>query len=379
MLDPRFTIWEWIILLGATQGVFLALVFLSQRRGNVTANRFLGLLLLVFSLRLFEITAFWTQYLLVWPHLWTTTFAVPYLFGPLLYLYTSSLRSKPRLLNLKALAHVCPFLLTLLFQMPFLTMPADLKRDLLLAVYRDIGELSQTSMLATLVFLLQIPHLAAYTLVVLRNLRRDQFFKSPKSRQLRLKAAWLRRLALGFCGLFGLWLIHSVSLNWGLPYIQWLDYASVYGMTIGIYAIGYTAIRKPEIHQATGPKYQKSTLKSDESSDLAGRVVEVMRQSKPWLENDLRLPKLAEIIGVPTHHLSQVLNEQLQQNFNDFVNGYRIEEAKRRILDPNDQHITMLAIALEVGFNNKTSFNASFRKLTGMTPTEYRSKHQPSP
>ena len=97
-----------------------------------------------------------------------------------------------------------------------------------------------------------------------------------------------------------------------------------------------------------------------------------MRQKKPWLENDLRLPKLAKIVGTPTHHLSQVINEQFNLNFFDFVNKYRIEEAKKLILDEKTKHFTFLRIAYDVGFNNKTSFNSAFRKHAGMTPTEFR-------
>ena len=70
--------------------------------------------------------------------------------------------------------------------------------------------------------------------------------------------------------------------------------------------------------------------------------------------------------------MAQVVNEQLSQNFLDFVNRYRVDEAKRRLLDPSLKHLSILAIAEDVGFNSKSSFNAVFKKNTNLTPSEYR-------
>ncbi len=376
-MESHVTIWELIILLGAAQGGFLSVVFLAQRRGNLLAKRILGVLLLVFSLRLLEIAAFWTKYLLLWPHFWTTTFALPYLFGPLLYLYIANSASKNNQLTGKTLAHFVPFLFVFVAQIPFFTLSADLKREYLANfIYSQNDAVSSTAIVATFVFLLQLPHLAIYTFFTLRRLKPINLVPASKSQHVLLKTNWLWRLTFGFCCLFCLWLTHAASLNFGFPYIKWFDYAAVYGMTFGIYAIGYTAISQPEIHTEingdAGPKYQKSTLSPKETSAIVGRIVEIMRQKKPWLENDLRLPKLAKIVGIPTHHLSQVINEQFDLNFFDFVNGYRVEEAKKLILDERTKHFTFLRIAYDVGFNNKTSFNSAFRKHTGMTPSEFR-------
>jgi AraC-like DNA-binding protein len=100
-----------------------------------------------------------------------------------------------------------------------------------------------------------------------------------------------------------------------------------------------------------------------------------MEQDRPFADGNLTIQKLAEKLSVPPNHLSQTINEKLGQTFSDFINSYRVEEAKRRLLDPASKHLSILGIAEEVGFNSKSSFNAVFKKHTNMTPSEFRGNH----
>ena len=102
-----------------------------------------------------------------------------------------------------------------------------------------------------------------------------------------------------------------------------------------------------------------------------------MQNRKPYLESDLTLLKLSQQIGISTHNLSQVINEKLDMNFYDFVNKHRVEEAKRLLIDPAKQPLTILAIAEEAGFNSKTTFNSCFKKFTSTTPSEYKRHNLP--
>ena len=104
-----------------------------------------------------------------------------------------------------------------------------------------------------------------------------------------------------------------------------------------------------------------------------------MESERPYTDGDLNLQKLAERLSIPAQHLSQTVNGRLNQSFSDFVNSYRVEEAKRRLADPSATHYYLLAIAEEVGFNSKSSFNTAFKKQTGMTPSEFRNSGQNRP
>jgi YesN/AraC family two-component response regulator len=99
-----------------------------------------------------------------------------------------------------------------------------------------------------------------------------------------------------------------------------------------------------------------------------------MKNNKPYIESDLTLNQLASQIAIRPRVLSQVINEMRGQNFYDFINHYRIEEASRLLTNPKDKKITVLEVLYEVGFNSKSSFNTLFKKYTGLTPSEFRKK-----
>ena len=96
-----------------------------------------------------------------------------------------------------------------------------------------------------------------------------------------------------------------------------------------------------------------------------------MENEKPYLNNRLGLKDVAEYLNISVHHLSQVINEQLDKNFFDFVNDYRVTEVKNLLRDPKHKQFTLLAIAYDCGFNSKSSFNSVFKKITGLTPSSY--------
>ena len=99
-----------------------------------------------------------------------------------------------------------------------------------------------------------------------------------------------------------------------------------------------------------------------------------MKKSKPFLNNELTLNQLAVGVNIPPHHLSQIINEHLNQNFFDFINQFRVNEFIERLPNPKYAHYALLAIAFDSGFNSKTTFNRYFKKAVGLTPSEYKSK-----
>jgi AraC-like DNA-binding protein len=95
-----------------------------------------------------------------------------------------------------------------------------------------------------------------------------------------------------------------------------------------------------------------------------------MDEEQPWLEPELTLAELAHRLRTNTSLLSHVINTGCGLNFNDFVNSYRIAEAQRKLQDVRFAHYSLIGIALESGFNSKSTFNRVFKKLTGRTPGE---------
>ena len=120
--------------------------------------------------------------------------------------------------------------------------------------------------------------------------------------------------------------------------------------------------------------YSKSGLTPAKIEILANQLRTYMEQEKPFLNEDLNLTLLAEQSQISPPHLSQVINQYFQKNFYDFINQYRVEEAKQRLLSADYRHLSILGIAFDCGFKSKSSFNRYFKKYTGTAPSEFRKK-----
>ena len=97
-----------------------------------------------------------------------------------------------------------------------------------------------------------------------------------------------------------------------------------------------------------------------------------MDKEKPYRETGLTLPMLAHMIQVSPHHLSQVINEKLNKSFFDFVNEYRVDDAKKAMTGPDAGRFSILGIAMDAGFNSKSAFYTAFKKHTGITPSRFK-------
>lgn len=115
----------------------------------------------------------------------------------------------------------------------------------------------------------------------------------------------------------------------------------------------------------------KTRFTSEEALQLTLRLQQLMQIEKFYLDNELNLPQLAQAMDLSVHDLSYLLNEVIGVNFFQFVNGYRVEEAKQLMLSGKHNHLNILGIAYHAGFNSKTTFNTAFKKATGLSPSQY--------
>jgi AraC-like DNA-binding protein len=146
-------------------------------------------------------------------------------------------------------------------------------------------------------------------------------------------------------------------------------------------------LRQPEIFSGlnsaplpmpNSKKYERSGLAPEKAEEHSAKLIHCMETAKPFKNAELTLQELAAQLSIPPNHLSQVINDKLGQNFFDFINGYRVKEAQQALRDPAKQHLTILAIAYEAGFNSKSAFNAAFKKHTDMTPSQFKKTSQPA-
>ena len=298
------------------------------------------------------------------PHHEAVVSLLYFLFGPLLYLYVKSLTSSLLHLQRKDLIHFLPFAVFFLTSLPFYI--ASIGSDKPVLLFKIIPDLV-------------VAHIIIYMILSVRILyKHSQKIKESYSSIDKINLNWLRFLV---SVMIFLWLaasladlIPSIPKDWNY---EWLLIAVL------MYVIGYAGLKQPEIftgkpidenndEKIPKKKYEKSTLTQEMTVKYLIKLNSLMKDEKPYLKSNLTLPELADKLSVPVHHLSQIINEQFNQNFFEFISNYRIEEAKELIHRPDKQNINLANIAFESGFNSISSFNAAFKKIVKMTPSQFR-------
>lgn len=122
-------------------------------------------------------------------------------------------------------------------------------------------------------------------------------------------------------------------------------------------------------------KYKNSGLTIDAGNELAEALKQLMKTEKLYRENELKLETLAAKLDVPKHYVSQVINQHYQVNFFEYINLLRIAEACQLLTSADKKAMNIIEIAYAVGYNTKNTFNTAFRRIEGVTPTEYRNQN----
>ncbi|MCW1961765.1 AraC family transcriptional regulator [Chryseobacterium viscerum] len=153
-----------------------------------------------------------------------------------------------------------------------------------------------------------------------------------------------------------------------------------------IYCVGYYSLKQREIYpleekqreelisineDSDSEEIKRKLISDEELMKIKTSLEGLMETQKPYLDSELNLIRLAEMLSVSTHHLSYVINTGFGKNFFQYVNEFRVEYAQK-LLKKSDSKLSILGIAYESGFNSKTSFNTTFKKVTGQTPSEFK-------
>lgn len=376
-MAPSFNLLAILNLVGVAQAVLFACALAGTKRGGALPNRLLAALLLAVAVILTWNVLLHTGYLLRLPHLAQLHVPLQFLIGPLFYLYLRALLKKDGTLGRRDLLHFVPAAVCAAYLLPFYLQSGVYKAEYVRAA---IESYPFEWRVRTALVLAQGGGymLLCLTLPALLPRRVGDATHAPVNRaDLFWARAWAAALVvIWVVGALRFVLDYSVQSNLVVPLL----------FSVFINAAVYLKLRRPESPaedapvesvQASPPpqsakRYERSTLTPERAGRYLRRLLDVMEAEKPYTDGDLTLQKLAERLAVSPHHLSQLINERLDQNFADFVNTYRIEEAKRRLIDPKGRHYSILAIAESVGFNSKSGFNTVFKKHVHMTPSEWR-------
>lgn len=140
------------------------------------------------------------------------------------------------------------------------------------------------------------------------------------------------------------------------------------------YTIALKLVISPKdiLIQKESEKYKNSTLSIEDFEKIKFKLLSLMEKGEIYKDPRLSIQKIAELLHVPRQYISEVLNIYMQTSFQGFVNSYRVVAFIEALNENKHEHYSLLGIAKDVGFNSKTSFNTTFKKLKNMTPSEYR-------
>lgn len=422
-----------LILLGVLQGAVLAVV-LWARRANRLGNRILGALVGAVALMLLlgDLERRWA--FSGHPHLLGLGAPLPFLFGPLLYLYVIALTRPLVRFDPRWLVHALPFVADVLYLAQ--TFYLEGGGEKLARARAATAGLAPASF--HLVGVLGVVQALVYLLLGWRALARygrkmHGYFSDLAGIDLR----WLKALVLVHVGVWTVVLV-NIALRLTGHASGALALVVQIGASFAIFLTGYVSLWQPELVQKASaatvaeqdadedvrevaqevarqvarqearqdaqpasplgpveppppepplagppapappppPKYQRNRLDDDEAEELVRRLEALMAERELYKDSGLTLPTLAEALGITPHMLSQVLNVRVGKSFFVFVNVYRAEALKRALAAPSRADRGVLELALEVGFSSKSTLNSFFKKHTGMTPTEFRSRAQ---
>jgi AraC-like DNA-binding protein len=373
----------------------LAFKLLAQSNGDTIANTLLATFCLSMAAWMWGTLARDMGLYVSAPHFLYVVTPAFYLVGPVLFAYTKRITvgSNPFDPH-RSWSHLAPFVLFIVAAIPFYRLSATEK----LHIFQG----TQTVNIFLAVMLgLMVPHMLVYTLMCLRPIRRYEVVARDNFSDLeRGNLRWLKRLCVGMLIL----LILDVSLPSLLLAMNWnisgIDRAAIMRMCLLLYIvfIAFSALGQPpfmyketlHVDEAPVPsgdasgspfeaeekeqieKYARSGLRDDSARYYVGKLHALMRNDKTYLDCDLTLRTLANMLKLRPHHLSQILNEQLGKSFYDYVNEHRITHAKELLADKANVAMSILDIAFASGYNNKVSFYNAFKRFVGMTPTRYR-------
>lgn len=209
-----------------------------------------------------------------------------------------------------------------------------------------------------------------------RNELRDQFSNIEK-----IDIGWLSILVVAFTAV-RVWILLVVSVaifapNLGDSVFNYMGLGGNYLTFALITALMFLSLQRSSIFD--GHMTEDTTVsdpKDDElNPELAKKIENHMQHEKPYLLPLLNLDQLASQLSMHPRALSVAIKKHFKTNFYEFVNSYRINEAKAILCDPEQKHKTMIEISGNCGFNSKATYNSFFKKLVGSTPTQYRSEN----
>ncbi len=382
---PQFNIHSTPLLILVLQGLIFAVLLLWRYyRGGKVADVLMALILL---LMVYHRTAY-TIGFMGWYDTFKNTKVNYYIFslglaaGPLIYLYIRTVLVAPFKFRKADWWHFVPVALFIVYRIAVLINDAS-QPDWGVGYegewHRNFHNVYVSPIMHQVQFSSVLLYLAFSIQLFLQYRQKiRQFFSNTYKVELRWIQVFL--VVYSFLFIYGAMtdLVDALIVELSYAHKWWIHlFSAIAVVFFGVKAY-FTDLSK--LHELT---FEVGEVVSGDSAvdsrDFSGdraKLTQYMEEQKAYLQTDFTLKQLARGIDKSIHDTSEIINSGLGVNFNEFVNQYRVEEVKTRLLNPDNDHLSILAIAMDSGFNSKASFNRIFKQMTGQSPSEFKANQR---
>lgn len=362
-----------IYIIGIIVTFFLAFLLIGKKNKNIS-DKILVVWFLIIGLHLSLFYLNYSRMVFNYPDLLGIAIIFPLIHGPLLYLYTGTITNQITFSKIQTL-HFIPIVLVVLLFEDFFILDGDAK----LAVYRNNGlGFQERFQLNYILMKISGVLYIGWSQLLLYKHKKNIVTKFSNIDKINLY--WLQ------------YLITGVALVWTFILFDWAVQYLYIVVAIFVIFMGYFGVNQvgifnsqnsydPSIDQGfiinepqligENIKYKKSGLDQEKAQEIYDLLCKKMEEEELYLNPDLSLVELAQIFDIHPNHLSQVINSFEDKNFYEYINQKRIERFLLLVKKSENRKYTLLSIAYDCGFNSKSTFSRQFKKVMGLTPTEY--------
>ena len=349
---------------------FFSFFLLFGVKTNRVSNLLLGFSILFQAFELqnalfYRFFEYWINY----PYIFYTTEISFFLWGPFIYFYILSITELTFRIDKKKLLNFIPAIIhTLFLIVVFHVKPIDYKIEALQNNTVILPIIDST------IHILKNLSTLVYIILAWKKYKTYKNEIAKKNTKDLDKILWIKNVFIFFTIIEIIQITHYIQ-------IETIIYNTIiYSITIPLwlllsFALLYYSLKNPDFIYFIPLKEQtqiKSQISEQEIEKLSSQIIHLMEQERIYLQHELKLEHIAQKLHVTKKTISRIINLKFEMNFSDFINSYRINEAKQLLINKDYDKSTMFCIAYDSGFNSKSTFNRFFQKYTSLTPKEYK-------
>ncbi|MCX2679740.1 helix-turn-helix domain-containing protein [Galbibacter sp. EGI 63066] len=347
-MEPEHQLLFFFSAIGAFNGLVLSIYFAFFVKHRNKANYFLSALMLVLSIRIIKSVFFFFYPSLseLFIHIGLVACA---LIGPFLYLYVKNTTSRKNFRNRYWLYHIVPTVLVMIlieYLYPY-------------RQYRAFWPF----------FISKVLYMQWLVYIILSGIVIKNAFASliKKGKKVTDEEIWLISLVVGVAII---WIAYKTS-GYTSYIVGALSFSFIFYLILLLWF--FKRRKTTPFFFAEQTKYANKKIKANEATGILSRLHTLFEQNGLYKKPDLKLADIADELDIPSHQLSQCLNDNLGKGFSTFINEYRVKEAEKMLL--SNHHLTVEAIGHECGFKSNTTFYLAFKNLTGTTPAKFKKEN----